>query len=154
MWESGARFGGQGARAAVAARADFSTLSLSAGRTHQRDRGAMPKELWEPRVIAKPQREHVAFAVEHDRLPPPVGEAPLRDDEVARRDLLPAAWQATGDRGAGLVVVWADRRLLRFGRQRDKHVAVEGLPHVRHERAAGGVELADRQPLRHVSDIR
>ena len=117
----------------------------SLGRTHQRDRGAMAKELGEPRVVAKPQREHVVFAVEHDRLPPPVGEALLRDDEVARLDLVPAARQAAGDRGAGLVVVRADRGLLRFGRQSDNDVAIERLPHVRHEAAAGGVELADRQ---------
>ena len=79
----------------------------------------MPKEPREPRVVAKPQRQHVVVAVEHDRLPPPIGEALLRDDEVARRNLVPAAGQAAGDRGAGLVVVWADRGLLRFGRQRD-----------------------------------
>jgi hypothetical protein len=77
----------------------------------------MPKEPREPRVVAKPQRQHVIVAVEHDRLPPPVGEALLRDDEVARRDLVPAAGQAAGDRGA--VVVRADGGLLRFGRQRD-----------------------------------
>ena len=61
----------------------------------------MAKEPGEPRVIAKPQREHVVFAVEHDRLPPPVGEALLRDDEVARRDLVPAARQATPSGGGG-----------------------------------------------------
>jgi hypothetical protein len=113
----------------------FDTLSLSVGRTHQRDRGAMAKEPGKPREVAKPQREHVVFAVEHNGLPPPVGEALLRDDEVARRDLVPAARQAAGDRSAGLVVVWAYCRLLRFGRQRDKHVAIEGLPYVRHENA-------------------
>jgi hypothetical protein len=80
----------------------------------------MPKESGEPRVVAKPQREHVVFAVEHNRLPPPVGEALLGDDEVAGRDLVPAARQAPGDRGAGLVIVRAYCRLLRFGRQRDK----------------------------------
>jgi hypothetical protein len=80
----------------------------------------MAKELGEPRVVAKPQREHVVFALEHDRLPPAVDETLLRDDEVARRDLVPGAGQATGERGAGLVVVWSDRRLVRFGRQRDE----------------------------------
>src|SRR6266480_579019 len=106
MWESGARFGGQGARAAVAARADFEHAKPE----RWPDSSARPRCDAERTLgaagIAKPQREHVAFAVEHDRLPPPVGEALLRDDEVARRDLLPAAWQATGDRSAGLVV-WA-----------------------------------------------
>src|SRR6266446_10235062 len=89
-----ARLSGQGARAAVATRADFDTLSLIAGRTHQRHRAAMAKELREPREVAKPQREHVVFTVEHDGLPPPVWEALLGDDEVARRDLVPAARQA------------------------------------------------------------
>ena len=32
----------------------------------------------------------------------------MGDDEVARRDLVPASRQASGDRGAGLVVVGAD----------------------------------------------
>ena len=78
------------AQAALAARADFdSQVSLSAGRTHQRDGAAVPKELREPRVVAKPQREHVVFALDHDRLPPAIGEALLRDDEMARRDLVP-----------------------------------------------------------------
>ena len=62
--------------------------------------------------------------------------------------------QAAGDRGAGLVVVGPDRGLLRFGRQRNKDVAIERLPHVRHEPAAVGVELADWQLLGHFSDIR
>ncbi len=67
----------------------------------------------------------------------------MGDDEVAGRDLVPAARQAASDRGAGLVVVWADRGLLRFGRQRDNDVAIERLPDVGHEGAAIGIELAD-----------
>src|ERR1700730_5066106 len=108
MWESGARFGGQGARAAGATRADADTLSLIAGRAHQGNGAAMPEELGEFRVIAKPQREHVVFAVEDDGLPPSVVEALLGDDEVARRDLVPGPGQAASDRRTGLVVVRAD----------------------------------------------
>ena len=114
----------------------------------------MAKELGEPRVIAKPQREHVVVAVEHDGLPPAVGEALLGDDKVARPNLLPIAGQAAGDRGAGLIVVSADRGLLRFSGERDNHVAVQRLPNVRYEGAAGGIELADRQLLSQFSGIR
>jgi hypothetical protein len=49
----------------------------------------MPKELGEPRVVAKPQRQHVVFAVEHDGLPPPVVEALLGDHENAKPTDLP-----------------------------------------------------------------
>ena len=62
--------------------------------------------------------------------------------------------QAAGDRGAGLVVVGPDRGLLRFSRERDNDVAVERLPHVRHERAAVGIEPADRQLFGNLSHIR
>ena len=85
--------------------------------------------------------------------PPPVDEALLGDDEVARRDLVPAPRQAVGDRGAGLVVVGPDRGL-RFSRERDNDFAVKRLPHVRHEPAAVGIEPADRQLFGNLSHIR
>ena len=75
----------------------------------------MAKELGDSWVVAIPQREHVAVTLDHDRLPPAVGEAFLGDDQMAWRNLVPAAGQALGDR------VGSRRpgrpRPARFGRQ-------------------------------------
>jgi len=43
----------------------------------------MPNEFWYFWVIAKPQREHVVFAVDHDRLPPPQIQGFLGDHQMA-----------------------------------------------------------------------
>src|SRR5258708_341802 len=58
----------------------------------------MAKELGEPRVVAEPQREQVAFAVEHDRLPPALGETLFRDALVARAAVVR---RRAGCRGGG-----------------------------------------------------
>src|SRR6476469_5227717 len=99
-----ARFGGQKARAAEAARVDLKSLSLIAGRAHQADGAAVSNKLGQLRIIAVPQREHVVVAADDDGLPPPVTGRLLGDDEVARRDLIPASRQSAGDWCAGVVV--------------------------------------------------
>ena len=83
---------------------------------HQRDGAAMPHELGQLRVIAIPQREHVAATLQHDRLPPAVVEVLLRNHQMTRRDLVPAARQAGRDRQ---LLIFADGGS-RFCRQRRK----------------------------------
>src|SRR5215475_12154069 len=56
----------------------------------QCDRRPMTEELWQLRVVAVPQREHVAGTLDDERLPPTVFEIFLSYDEVAWRDLVPA----------------------------------------------------------------
>jgi hypothetical protein len=87
-----------GARVAVATRAEFASLSLIAGRAHQRDGGAMANKLGEFREFPVPQREHVVVAAQDDGLPLSVIEGLLSNDEVARRDLIPVSRQAAGGR--------------------------------------------------------
>src|SRR4051812_39169933 len=72
-------------------------------RAYQCDGTAVAHELWQLRVVAITQREHVAVAFEHDRLPPPVVMALLRDDEMAGCDVLEGSRQALGGRAGGLL---------------------------------------------------
>src|SRR5271165_2140708 len=112
-----------------------------AGRIHQRDGAAVPKELGQLRVIAEPQREHVVFALEHDGLPPAIIERLLSNHEMARRNLVPGPRQAAGGGQAVLVVFQAQRRR-GFERQRGKDLAVEVLSYIRHEPPAVGIKPA------------
>ena len=82
-------------------------------------------QLW---VVTKPQREHVAVAIENDGLPPPMVEGFLSDDEMPRRDLVPGVGQAGRDRQ--LVLVFADRGLW-LDRERHDDLAVQALLDVR-----------------------
>jgi hypothetical protein len=66
----------------------------------------MANKLGQLRVVAKPQREHVAGATEDDGFPPPVVQAFLRDDEMPRRDVVPGPGEA--GRNRQLVLVFAD----------------------------------------------
>src|SRR6476646_6990114 len=128
--------GGLKARAdADPARANAHSVVIRRGswRAHQRERGSMPGELGQLRVVPKPQGEHVAVAPEDDGFPPPVLQGFLGDDEMARRDLVPGPGQAGRDRE--LVWVFADGGL-RFDRERHDELAVQALPDVWHEAPA------------------
>src|SRR5580704_17400666 len=67
-----------------------------AGRVHQGEGAAMPDEPGEVWEVAKPQREHVVFAVEDDGLPPTMVERLLGNHEMTRRNLVPGTRQAAG----------------------------------------------------------
>jgi hypothetical protein len=88
----------------------------------------MACELGQLRVIAKPQREHVAVAGDDDGFPPAVFQSFLGDDEVARCDVVPITWQASRHRQ--VVVVFADGGL-RMGCELHDDLAVQVLPDVR-----------------------
>ena len=98
----------------------------------------MARELGQLRVIAKPQREHVAVASDNDGFPPAVFQCFLSDDEVARRNRVPGLGQASCYRQ--LVVVFADGGL-RLGRELHDDLAVQVLPDVRHKALAVRVQL-------------
>src|SRR6185503_10049092 len=59
--------------------------SLFSRRAHQSDGVAMANKLGELRVVAKPQRKHVAVATDDDGFPPSVFQSLFGDDEVTRR---------------------------------------------------------------------
>src|ERR1700681_5084871 len=80
-----------------AARAHRHVRRLLGWRVHQGDGAAMANELGYLWVVAKPQREHVVFAVDHDGLPPAQGQGLLGDHQMAGRDLFPGPGQAAGD---------------------------------------------------------
>jgi hypothetical protein len=63
-------------------------------RANQRDSGLVARELGQLRVVPKPERQHVAIALDADRFPPAVLVALLRDDEVTRANVVPRFWQA------------------------------------------------------------
>lgn len=111
-------------------------------RAHQCDCVSVANKFRQLRVVAKPQREHVAGATEDDRFPPPVVQAFLSDDEMPRRDLIPCPGQAGRDRQ--FVVVFADRGMW-FDRERHDDLAVQALPDIRHEAATVTVQPALRQ---------
>src|SRR5438552_1784950 len=98
-------------------------------RTDQRDSGLVACELGQLRIVAKPQAEHVAIALDADCFPPAVLVALLRDDEVARADVVPGLWQARRD-GRQVFVLATGRTWCACERRDD--LAVQALPNVRH----------------------
>src|SRR5271155_3923376 len=67
--------------------------SLLGWRAHQRDCVSMASKLGQLRIVPKPQCEHVAVASDNDCFPPAVFKSFMGDDEVTRRDLVPAPRQ-------------------------------------------------------------
>jgi hypothetical protein len=97
-------------------------------------------------VVAVPQGEAVAFAVDDNRLPPAIVERLLRNDEMASRDLVPGRGQAPSNRQA-VLVTGRVHRSLRFERQGHNEITVEVLPDVWHKPTAVGVKATDGQFL-------